>query len=279
MASATIKEIKNRIRSIESTRQITRAMELVASSKLKKAQARIEASRPYFRIIYGTIQDILSRNSEGSLPYLESVNQNGKEAFVVIAGDRGLAGGYNSNILKSAYRCMDGKDAVVLPIGKRALEFFENRGAAILTTGYAEAERVSVGDCFSMARLLTSGFKSGTLKNVHLFYTNFVSVLSQRSEKIELLPLKREDAKSEKRDILYEPSPEEAFDAMIPEYIGGVIYGALCESRASEQAARRSAMDTATQNAEEMIDELSLKYNQARQAAITQEITEIVAGA
>lgn len=278
MASATIKEIKNRIRSIDSTRQITRAMELVASSKLKKAQMRVEASRPYFRIIYATLQDILSKNTDSSLPYLSSVDLEGKEAFVVIAGDRGLAGGYNSNILKSAYRHMEGRNACVLPIGKRARDFFETRKADILNRSFAEAERVSVGDCFTMAKQLCDAFRQGQISSVNLMYTEFVSILSQQSTEIKLLPLARDDGNKEKRDILYEPSPEEAFEAMIPEYVGGVIYGALCESRASEQAARRSAMDTATQNAEEMIDNLRLKYNQARQAAITQEITEIVAG-
>ena len=278
MASATIKEIKNRIRSIDSTRQITRAMELVASSKLKKAQTRVEASRPYFRIIYATLQDILAKNTEAGLPYLLPVEEDGKAAYVVIAGDRGLAGGYNSNILKSAFKHIEGKNACVLPIGKRARDFFESRKAEIMSESFAEAEPVSVGDCFTMAKQLCEAFKRGEIASVNLMYTEFVSVLSQQSTEIKLLPLEKDTGAKEKRDILYEPSPEEAFEAMIPEYIGGVIYGALCESRASEQAARRSAMDTATQNAQEMIDNLSLKYNQARQAAITQEITEIVAG-
>ena len=278
MASATIKEIRNRIRSIDSTRQITRAMELVASSKLKKAQMRIEASRPYFRIIYGTLQDIMRKNSDGSLPYLAPVNPDGKAAYIVIAGDRGLAGGYNSNILRSAQSHIEGKNACVLPIGKRAKEFFENRKADVMSLGCREAERVSVGDCFTVANQLCADFRSGAISSLSLMYTDFVSVLSQKCSEICLLPLKREEGISDKLDILYEPSPEETFEAMIPEYVGGVLYGALCESRASEHAARRSAMDTATQNAEEMIDSLSLKYNQARQAAITQEITEIVAG-
>lgn len=279
MASASIKEIKNRIRSIESTRQITRAMELVAASKLRKAQERIEASRPYFRIIYGMLQDIMSQNGDNALPYLAPVKDEGKTACVVIAGDRGLAGGYNAAILKSARRYTQEQNACVLPIGKRAAEFFENHGGEILSQSYAEAESVSVGDCFSIADMLCKRFQSGEISSVRLLYTDFVSLLSQRPEEIVLLPLQRDEGRQSRRDILYEPSPEEAFEAMIPEYIGGVLYGALCESRASEQAARRAAMDTATQNAQEMIDSLSLKYNQARQAAITQEITEIVAGA
>ncbi len=278
MANASIKEIKNRIRSIESTRQITKAMELVAASKLGRAQARVASSRPYFRILYGMIQDILNQNGERSLPYLMPNPSAGKTAYVVIAGDRGLAGGYNAAVLKKAWAQMQIENSCVLPIGKKAAEFFENRRCEILSTGYALAEDVSVGDCFSAAALLCSKFLAGEFKGIRLVYTEFISLLSQKPEEIVLLPLEKDSSRKGRQDILYEPSPEEAFEAMIPEYIGGVLYGALCESRASEQAARRSAMDTATQNAEEMIDSLSLKYNQARQAAITQEITEIVAG-
>ncbi len=278
MASASIKEIKNRIRSIQSTRQITRAMELVAASKLKKAQARIDASRPYFRIIYGMLQDILSQNAERALPYLAPAGTEGRPAYVVIAGDRGLAGGYNAAVFKNALRRMENEDPVVLPIGRRAEEFFTNRSFEVMSRAYAQAEGVSVGDCFSMADMLCRRFLGGEFSSVAVLYTEYVSPLAQRPEKIELLPLRRDEGRAARRDILYEPSPEEAFEAMIPEYVGGVLYGALCESRASEQAARRAAMDTATQNAGDMIDSLSLKYNQARQAAITQEITEIVAG-
>ena len=280
MASASIKEIKNRIHSIESTRQITGAMELVAASKLRKAQAQIASSRPYFRIIYGLIQDIISKNSDGSLPYLKAASEDGKVAYVVIAGDRGLAGGYNSNVLRAAYRHMEGASVCVLPIGRRAEEFFSSRGIELIDTGYALAESVSVGDCFTVASSLCKAFKAGQYREIRLSYTDYVSVLSQVPRSIRLLPLTLEPGEKTETvsDILYEPSGEEAFEAMIPEYIGGVLYGALCESRASEQAARRSAMETATKNADDMIEDLSLKYNQARQAAITQEITEIVAG-
>ena len=278
MGSQSIKEIRGRIRSIDSTRQITRAMELVAASKLKKTQAQIEASRPYFRIIYGMLQDILSKNSDRSLPYLAPVRADAPAAYVVIAGDRGLAGGYNSNILKSAGKLIASGNAQVLPIGRRAHEYFVNRGAQLISDSYAEAEKISVGDCFTAAKTLCELFREGSISGISLMYTEFVSVLSQQPRSMTLLPLSRDEHTLPGRDILYEPSAEEAFAAMIPEYLGGVLYGALCESRASEQAARRSAMDTATQNADEMIDTLSLKYNQARQAAITQEITEIVAG-
>ncbi len=281
MAGVSTKEIKNRIRSMESTKQITKAMEMVAASKLRHAQAQIANSRPYFEIIYDAIQDIVNTNTKDTLPYLHPPRSaKSKSLYVVIAGDRGLAGGYNSNILKLSYGEMLKTDSAVLPIGKKAVDFFHARGTEMLTEKYSQAESMSVGDCFSVARSLCNAFLSGEYDSVSIAYTTFASVLSQKPQVLKLLPLETEKkSKTEsKDDILYEPGSGEVFRSIIPEYIGGVIYGALCECRASEQAARRMAMDTATQNAEDMIADLSLKYNQARQAAITQEITEIVAG-
>ncbi len=281
MAGVSTKEIKNRIRSMESTKQITKAMEMVAASKLRRAQAQVADSRPYFEIIYGVIRDIANTNRDQSLPYLAPEKAaKGRTAYVVIAGDRGLAGGYNSNVLKACYAEMAGKDCAVLPIGKKAVDFFHARQMPLMSENYAEAEDVSVGDCFSISKSLCKAFRSGEFDEIRIGYTNFVSALSQKPITLKLLPLTHEPEQqgASSSDITYEPDSAEVFEAIIPEYLGGVIYGALCESRASEQAARRAAMDTATQNAEDMIADLSLKFNQARQAAITQEITEIVAG-
>ena len=281
MAGVSTKEIKNRIRSMESTKQITKAMEMVAASKLRRAQTQVQNSRPYFEILYSTINDIVDSNQDLSSPYL-TPRASQKAVYVVIAGDRGLAGGYNSNILKLALSEMEGKEAVVLPVGKKAVDFFKARGIELLTEAYREAEDVSVGDCFTIAKSLCKEYKAGRIGQIHVAYTNFVSVLSQTPATLRLLPLLRQKTAREGKvssDILYEPGSVEVFDAIVPEYLGGILYGALCESRAAEQAARRTAMDSATQNAEEMIGDLSLKFNRARQAAITQEITEIVAGA
>ena len=280
MAGVSTKEIKNRIRSMESTKQITKAMEMVAASKLRRAQAQVLNSRPYFEILYSTINDIVDSNRDFSSPYLAKRTVK-KTAYVVIAGDRGLAGGYNSNILKLCHGEMTGKEVTVLPIGKKAVDFFKSKKVPILSENYLEAEDVSVGDCFSIAKMLCKGYLSGEYDEIKVGYTNFVSVLSQTPATLKLLPLLRQSTGREgsnPTDILYEPDPIEVFDAIIPEYLGGILYGALCESRAAEQAARRTAMDSATQNADDMIADLSLKFNRARQAAITQEITEIVAG-
>ena len=280
MAGVSTKEIKNRIRSMESTKQITKAMEMVAASKLRHAQARVANSRPYFEILYNTITDIVNSNTDFSSPYLVK-REVKKSLYVVIAGDRGLAGGYNSNILKLVSAEMEGKDATVLPIGKKAVDYFRSRKVSALTELYAEAADVSIGDCFSISKQLCNAYKATDFDEIRIAYTNFVSVLSQTPASMQILPLvcdETEEKKAPTMITMYEPNDEEVFDAIVPEYLGGDLYGALCESRASEQAARRTAMDSATSNAEEMIADLSLKFNRARQAAITQEITEIIAG-
>ena len=280
MAGVSTKDIKNRIRSMESTKQITKAMEMVAASKLRQAQNRITASRPYFEILSNTISNIVAANSDFSSPYLQK-RDGDKILYVVIAGDRGLAGGYNSNVMKLAVANMEGKDAEVLPIGKKAVDYFRSKGYPLLAETYAEAADVDIGDCFSIAKLLSKAYLSGKFNEIHIAYTNFVSVLSQTPVTRQLLPLipEQREQTGVKMLTLYEPDPEAVFAAIVPEYLGGIVYGALCESRCAEQAARRTAMDSATSNAEDMIADLSLKYNRARQAAITQEITEIVAGA
>lgn len=280
MAGVSTKDIKNRIRSMESTKQITKAMEMVAASKLRQAQNRITASRPYFEILSNTISDIVASNQDFSSPYLQKRTGN-RMLLVVIAGDRGLAGGYNSNVIKLAVSLTQGKEVTVLPLGKKALDYFRSKGFPLLTDTYAEAADVDIGDCFSIAKLVSGAYLRGEFDEVHVAYTNFVSVLSQTPAARQLLPLlppEREDTGS-RTVTLYEPEPETVFASIVPEYLGGVVYGTLCESRCAEQAARRTAMDSATSNAEDMIADLSLKYNRARQAAITQEITEIVAGA
>lgn len=279
MAGVSMKDIKSRIRSMESTKQITKAMEMVAASKLRGAQDRAVSSRPYFETLYATMNDIADSTMDFVSPYLR--RKEGKTLYIVIAGDRGLAGGYNSNVLKLAWGKMQQSPSAVLPIGKKALDFFRQRGAEILTDGYAVAGEVSVGDCFSAAKLLSRRFLDGEFTSVQLVYTHFASMLSQLPCEMELLPIRVSGQKDNrpKKFVLYESGPLSVFDAIVPEYLGGLLYGALCESVASEQAARRMAMDSATKNAEEMIDDLSLKYNRARQGAITQEITEIVAGA
>ncbi len=281
MAGASMKDIKLRIKSVESTMQITKAMELVASSKLRKAKERQERCRPYFIGLHQTLENIEKAASDFSSPYQKQRDIK-KRCVIVIAGDRGLAGGYNSNVFKSVLPLIEGGNVCVLPIGKRTVEFFIRNQVEILTTEFAEAADVSVADCFTISNLITKGYLDGQFDAVSIVYTQFVSMLTQTPVCDNLLPLKKTDsaAKSGVHSlVLYEPSPSAVYDAIVPNYIAGMIYGAMCESVASELGARRTAMDAASKNASEMIDDLSLRYNRARQGAITQEITEIVAGA
>ena len=276
MAGVSTKEIKNRIRSMESTKQITKAMEMVAASKLRKAQTQALNVRPYYQTLYNTIQDIVASSEGQDSPYLEA-RPGKKTLYVVIAGDRGLAGGYNSNILKLCHGEME--DSIVLPVGRKALEFFRARKTPLYSESYSVAEQISASECYTLAKTLCKAYREGVFDRVMIGYTEFVSVLSQEPKIIRLLPLEAQPNRGKAPgQMLYEPDSATVLEAIIPEYLGGVLYGALCESRASEQAARRTAMDAATSNAEDMITDLSLKYNRARQAAITQEITEIVAG-
>lgn len=279
MAGVSTKELKNRIRSLGSTRQITKAMEMVAASKLRSAQDKAIASRPYFEALHGVMSTLADSRSDSVCPYAV-FNPGGRICYVVIAGDRGLAGGYNSGVLKAVWSQMEGKDCCVLPMGKKAVEFFRNRNIPMLTEQYAHVSGISVSDCFTISRILSRDFLKGKYSHIHLGYTNFVSLLAQTPCCMQLLPLPQPQTDiSQSRPIIYEPDSDSVYHAIVPEYLGGLIYGAVCESVASEQAARRTAMDAATKNADEMIDGLSLQYNRARQSAITQEITEIVAGA
>ena len=279
--AGSMEDIKLRIKSVESTMQITKAMELVASSKMRRAKERVEHSRPYFETLHETLTKIAAADPRARNPYLRR-DEVKRTLLIVIAGDRGLAGGYNSNVLRQAQQ--EAGDVVVLPIGKRSAEYFAHHGAGLFTPEVLMAADVSVSECFTLSHQITEGFLKGEYDAVKLCYTRFDSMMTQTATTLEVLPLTIEPTEAQKAEarrsqILYKPSCEEVFGAIIPEYVAGVLYGAVCESVASELAARRTAMDAATKNAGEMIEHLNLYYNRARQAAITQEITEIVAGA
>ncbi len=279
--AGSMKDIKLRIKSVESTMQITKAMELVASSKMRRAKERVEHSRPYFETLHETLTKIAAADPRARNPYLRR-DEVKRTLLIVIAGDRGLAGGYNSNVLKQAGA--EEGEVLVLPIGKRSAEYFVHHEVPLFTQEVLMAADISVGECFQLSRQITEGYLKGEYDAVKICYTRFDSMMTQTAATMEVLPLSIEPTEQQKAEarrcqILYKPSSEEVFSAIIPEYVAGIVYGAVCESVASELAARRTAMDAATKNAGEMIDHLNLYYNRARQAAITQEITEIVAGA
>ena len=283
MASSNMKDIKRRIKSVESTKQITNAMQLVASSKLRKAKEKADNSKPFFNSMYETMCEIVREDATFSSIYTRKRKAN-VTLMVVIAGDRGLAGGFNANVIKLAQSRYDeivkaGHDAVILPIGKKAIEYFEKRKFKIMTRYENIGEIITVYCAMSIADKIIDVYNKDKIDRVELFYTDCVSPLLQEEKHMAVIPV---DIQTDKTNISltnYEPSAEAVFDSLIPRYVAGVLFGAIVDSFAAEQAARRIAMENATDNATEMINSLSLVYNRARQAAITQEITEIVGGA
>lgn len=282
MASSNMKDIKRRIKSVESTRQITKAMELVASSKLRKAKEKADNSKPFFNTLYDTMCEIVASDNTFNSIYTRK-RKNNVTLLVVIGGDRGLAGGFNANVLKMAQQRYDelkeSSEVVVLPIGRKAVEYFEKRDVKIMTRYENISESLTIYGAMGIADKIIDVYNKDKIDRVELFYTDCVSPLMQEARRMPLIPLDIEPDKEYKGLTNYDPSPEAVFDSIIPRYLAGVLFGAIVDSFAAEQAARRTAMENATDNANEMISDLSLMYNRARQAAITQEITEIVGGA
>jgi F-type H+-transporting ATPase subunit gamma len=272
-----MKQIKTRIKSVESTRQITKAMELVATGKLRRAKERAEASRPYRQVMERAIAGLYSVAGESPSVFLKEREVKGT-CYVVIAGDRGLAGGYNANLFRMIRGVLQPGDCI-LPVGKKALEYYRRGENKILTDFYSVTATVGTGDCSRIAELLCEGFAAGQFDRVVVAYTYFRSMLSQEPQVQQLLPVTVGGEKEEYGDSLMEGDPAVLINRIIPQYLSGLLYTCLCEAAASEHGARRTAMNSANKNATEMIDTLVLKYNRARQAVITQEITEIVSGA
>ncbi|MBR0484496.1 MAG: ATP synthase F1 subunit gamma [Oscillospiraceae bacterium] len=283
---ANLKDIKRRIHSVQSTMQITKAMELVASSKLRKAKERAEAAQPFFEATYKLMAEIAAEDPYFNSQFVRKRTDTGACLLIVIAGDRGLAGGFNSNVLKIAQARINeikkqGGNPIVMPIGQKAVDYFENRDVKILKAYDHIAEHMNIYLAMDMAELILNTYKRHeSLQTVEIVFTNYVSPIMQVAQKMEVIPLDEMPGSHPRRcAVEYEPSPEEVFDKLVPRYVASLLYGAIVESFASEQAARRTAMENATDNATEMIDNLSLQYNRARQGAITQELTEIVSGA
>ena len=277
MAGSSMNDIKARIKSVQSTMQITKAMELVATSKLRRAKEKAESSKKYHELLAAAIADI-EATSEAGLALWSEKRDEPKTLYIAIAGDRGLAGGYNSNIFKMTDTLAKGGKSAVLPIGKKAVEYFGRKDYEILDTAYATAADFGVGEAMKIGQRVAEIYAEGKIDRVELVYTKFVSMMTQLPVYEELLPFEAEKSREE-RDAMYDGDPEELLARIVPEYVGGIIFSSVCEAVASESASRRTAMNSANKNAGEIIDTLMLKYNRARQAVITQEITEIVSGA
>lgn len=282
---ASMRDIKRRKESIQSTGQITKAMKLVSTVKLQKAKTRAENTNPYFHHMYEAVNAMLRKSGNIIHPYLNG-GQSEKKGIIVVTSNRGLAGGYNSNIIKLV---MSGEikkeDAVIYAVGRKGKEALARRGYEI-AEDYSDAMNEPIfSDAVEIGRRVLTDFAEGRIGEIYLAYTEFKNTVSHIPTFIKLLPVvvSEEDTEEDEADRLtlmtYEPEAEEALDLIIPKYVNSLIYGGLMQSFASENGARMQAMDSATNNAEEMISDLSLKYNRARQGSITQELTEIIAGA
>lgn len=294
---ASMRDIKRRKESIQSTSQITKAMKLVSTVKLQKAKGHAEETKPYFNKMYETVAGMLAKSGGTGNPYVRKKAEDGpkKKGVILITSNRGLAGGYNSNIVKLVTQGdFERENTVIYPVGRKGLESMRRLGYTC-EGDYSEViNKPLFGDAVSIGKTVTGALESGDIDEVYLAYTVFKNTVTQIPTLIKILPFDEEDVKSlqagtdpvkeEKKDgpvalMNYEPEEEETLGYIIPLYMNSLIFGALVESVASENGARMQAMDNATNNAEEMIDTLGLQYNRARQAAITQELTEIVAGA
>ncbi len=285
---AQLRDIKRRILSVQSTQKITRAMELIASSRIIKAQQRVEASRPYAEQMRKLMAAVGANAGSIDHPLLQGRSEVRTVGTVVLTSDRGLAGAYNSNVIRAAERDMraHGKDSKLFLVGKKAVSYFKFRGFDFSDAWTGVSDQPSIADARAVARAAAKAFSEGDVDEVRLAYTRYESAMTQRPTVVQLLPLPADELTTEdgdeggpRADYIFEPEPEEILDYLLPRYIEGAVYQGLLESAASEHAARRRAMKAATDNADELIDDLTRVYNQARQAEITTEIMEVVGGA
>lgn len=283
MASGNMKDIKRRVKSVESTMQITKAMELVASSKLRKAKKRAEEARPFFEAQYELMCKIAGE-TEGFSTVFTRRREVKNRLFIVIAGDRGMAGGYNTNIIKlvAAAHENDKVKPKIIAIGKKAVDYYNKHGYEVVAEYPGLAETIKTADAADISMMALDMFTEGVVDEIQIFYTQFISALVQTATQMGIIPVTPPVGTSvpvNKAGTTYDPSPEAVFNRVIPRLTASIILCAVNESYASEQGARRTAMENATDNAEEMIGTLSLLYNRARQEKITNELNEIVSGA
>ena len=281
---ASMRDIKRRKGSIQSTQQITKAMKLVSTVKLQRAKANAERSKAYFDCMYATVKSMLAKAGELDHKFLRA-GESQKKAVIVITSNRGLAGGYNSNITKLITRGdFNKEDLDIYAIGKKGRDTLARNGYNIVAEDSEIIEEPSYPDAMRLANTLLESFAKGEIGEIYLAYTRFKNTVSHEPTLIKLLPVEIEeeaedDVQSMEAPMGFEPEDDEALDMIIPKYVTSLIYGGLIEAVASENGARMQAMDSATSNAEEMIADLTLKFNRARQGSITQELTEIIAGA
>lgn len=280
---ASMRDIKRRKSSVQSTQQITKAMKLVSTVKLQRAKGRAEKSKTYFSCMYDTVASMLSKAGTVNHPFLMA-GESTKKAVIVITANRGLAGGYNSNIVKLIKNSdFKKEDLLLYTIGTKGRDALARLGYTIAADYSEVIDEPMYSDAMEISKKLLEEFVAGRIGEIYVAYTGFKNTVTHVPTLLKLLPVKVEDDRPQSEDhqavMEFEPECEEAIDLIIPKYITSLIYGALIEAVASENGARMQAMDSATSNADDMISKLSLLYNRARQSSITQELTEIIAGA
>lgn len=280
---ATLREVKQRINSTKSTSKITSAMHLVSSSKMSRAERNAKKYVPYMTKVQDVVAAIAQGTPDGSHPMLVE-REVKKSAYLVIASDRGLAGAYNTNVIRQALSGMEQRgqkqeDVVIFAVGRTVAEFFKKTGYTVVEEAIGLPDQPSFADIKSIARKAVGMFTDGTCDEIFLCYSHFVSAISSDLVEKKLLPITDIAPASTSASYEFEPSGEEILEVLLPQYAESLVYGALLDAKASEHAARMTAMKNATDNAKELISDLTILYNRARQAAITQEITEIVGGA
>ncbi|QDR82110.1 ATP synthase F1 subunit gamma [Sporomusa termitida] len=279
MASA--RDIRRRIKSVKNIQQITKAMKMVAAARLRRAQERAIASKPYTDKIKEVLTSVAANIRDASHPLLE-VREVKQTAYLVLSADKGLAGAYSSNLMKEVLPQVRGRDnAKLVTVGRKARDYFKRRGYTIDGEYTGFTEKPSFQDAVMLAQLMAEKFAAGEYDEIYLVYTHFYSPINQKPTTIKLLPLAGigEGDQTPQTEYLFEPSAAEVLGLLLPRYLETVIYGALLQAAASELGARMTAMGSATDNAQELISKLTLNYNKVRQATITREISEIVGGA
>jgi len=283
MAVSSMQDIKRRIKSVNSIEHVTNAMKLVSSAKLRKAKSAFEKTSHNFHYIIETIETIIHNTPEVPARYLAGHREIGSTGYIVITSNRGLCGSFNSNVIKEAEAEMsfDDKAPVIIAIGSKGRDYFKRRGYNVYAEHHAPPENISFPETHRISKPIIEMYNSGEIDKIELIYTSYINTLEQRVSSVTLLPLNAShdfEVAKHVRQVDYEPSIEEVFDYLVPKYVELHVYSAIVESATCEHAARRMAMESATDNAREMLGNLSLFYNRARQAAITDEIIEIVAG-
>lgn len=279
---ASMRDIKRHRSSVASTQQITKAMKLVATVKLQKTKARAERSKPYFEKMYDTVTSMLAKSGTITHPYLKPQDSS-RKAVILITSNRGLAGGYNSNVIKAVTGSdLKEEDLVLYTVGNKGRDYFQRRNYHIEKEYNEVIENPTFSDAKAICDEVLRKYADGEIGEIYVAYTYFKNTVVHEPKLLKLLPVEvsEADVEAARTNALmnYEPTEEEALDIIIPKYITSILYGALVEAAASENGARMQAMDAATSNAEELIEKLTLEYNHARQGSITQELTEIVAG-